>query len=289
MNTLKSKILLFSLIVSSTIFSQDGIDNLIKEVQSGYTQIAIESLPDFKKKYPDSPSVIFLDAMLDQDQERSIKKYKQIYTLYEDSKYADDAIMKIAEFYYTNGSYIKSSEWVKKINLYYSKSEHINRSLNLYIRTLVLTGKEDTAKLFFGTFKKKYPNIKLEKHPKLQSKEEVVDNDNIKGDTRMSYIMYIQKMTNKITDKLISSKISVKNKINICNKYLHYKNLLLNKNIVIDEYLFFNLSNLFFKKFQNNKDITLSRISKKMYHPQCNFKILNETPLKFTNWLFNSK
>ena len=120
--------------------------------------------------------------------------------------------------------------------------------------------------------------------------EEVVDNDNIKGDTRMSYIMYIQKMTNKITDKLISSKISVKNKINICNKYLHYKNLLLNKNsIEIDEFLFFNLSNLFFKKFQNNKDITLSGISKKMYHPQCNFKILNETPLKFTNWLFNSK
>ena len=176
MNTLKSRIVLSLFILSSAIFCQDRIDVLIKDVESGNTQIAIEALADLKKKYPDNPSVIFLDAILDQDHERAIKKYKQIYTLYEDSKYADDAIMKISEFYYTNGSYIKSSEWVKKINLYYSKSEHISRSLNLYIRTLVLTGKEDTAKLFLGTFKKKYPTIKLEKNPKLQPKEEIADN-----------------------------------------------------------------------------------------------------------------
>ena len=203
MNTLKSKILLFSLIVSSIIFCQDGVDNLIKDVQSGDTQIAIESLPDLKKKYPDSPSVIFLDAMLDEDHERSIKKYKQIYTLYQDSKYADDAIMKIAEFYYTNGSYIKSSEWVKKINLYYSKSEHINRSLNLYIRTLVLTGKEDTAKLFLGAFKKKYPHIKLEKHPNLQSKEEVTDNDKAKEKSK----------SNKGKNKILKAVEDIKNTI----------------------------------------------------------------------------
>ena len=184
MNIPKSKILLFFVLLSSVIFSQDEIDNLIKEVQSGNTQSAIESLPELKKKYIENPSVMFLDAILDNDHLRAIKKYKLIYNLYEDSKYADDAIMKIAEFYYTNGSYAKSSEWVKKINLYYSRSEHVNRSLNLYIRTLVLTGKEDTAKLFMETFKKKYPNIKLEKHPKLEPKEEIVDNDSPKEEAK---------------------------------------------------------------------------------------------------------
>ena len=128
MNIPKIKTFLSLLFICSIIFSQDGVDNLIKEVQSGEIQNAIEALSELKKKYPENPSVMFLDAMLDNDHERSIKKYKQIYNLYKDSKYADDAIMKIAEFYYTNGSYNKSSEWVKKINLYYSKSEHVNRS-----------------------------------------------------------------------------------------------------------------------------------------------------------------
>ena len=61
---------------------------------------SFESLPELRKKYPDNPSFMFLDAMLDENHERAIKKYKKIYNLYEDSKYADDAIMKISEFYY---------------------------------------------------------------------------------------------------------------------------------------------------------------------------------------------
>ncbi len=119
--------------------------------------------------------------------------------------------------------------------------------------------------------------------------EEVINNNNIKGNSKMSYAMYIQKMTNKIVNKLISLKVPIKNKIEICDKYLYYKNLLLNKNIIIDECLFFNLSNLFFKKITTNKIITIKIINLKLYHPDCNNKILNETPLKFTNWLFNGK
>lgn len=119
--------------------------------------------------------------------------------------------------------------------------------------------------------------------------EEVINNDNLKSNAKMSYAMYIQKMTNKIINKLIILKIPIKNKIDICDNYLHYKNVLLNKNIEIDECLFFNLSNLFFKKITNNKKINIKIINSKLYNPECNYKILNETPLKFTNWLFNGK
>jgi len=119
--------------------------------------------------------------------------------------------------------------------------------------------------------------------------QEVVNNINLKGDAKMSYVMYIQKMTYKIVNKLICLKTPIKNKIEICKNYLHYKNLLLNKNITIDECLFFNLSNLFFKKITNQKKINIKIINLKLYHQDCNHKIENETPLKFTNWLFNGK
>ena len=46
--------------------------------------------------------------------------------------------------------------------------------------------------------------------------EEVANNDNLKSNTKMSYAMYIQKMTNKIINKLIYLKIPIKKK----NRYM---------------------------------------------------------------------
>ena len=116
-----------------------------------------------------------------------------------------------------------------------------------------------------------------------------IDNDNISSEKKISYIMYLKKMTNKIINRINKLKIPIKKKINICKKYLYYKNLITIKNNEIDECLFFNLTNLFFKKFQNNKDISIEILNKKMYNNDYNYKLMNETPLKFTNWLFNSK
>ena len=72
--------------------------------------------------------------------------------------------MKISEYYYTKGSYIESSKWLKKINLYYPNSEHISRSLNLYLRALTLSGKEDTAQQYLQTFLKKYPDSSIDNY-----------------------------------------------------------------------------------------------------------------------------
>ena len=37
----------------------------------------------------------------------SIEKYKELFNLHPDSKYADDAVMKVSEYYYTKGLYVK--------------------------------------------------------------------------------------------------------------------------------------------------------------------------------------
>ena len=80
--------------------------------------------------------------------------------------------------------------------------------------------------------------------------EFVLDNDNMNLESKMSYIMYIQKMSNKIVNKITLSNKNILLKIEICDKYIYYKNLLETKNIKIDECLFFNLSNFFIKKFK---------------------------------------
>ena len=169
-------------------YSQSEVDDLIREVYAGKTQNAIEAMPELKNEFSEIPSLLFLDALVDKDINRSIEKFKKFFKYYESSEYADDAIMKIAEYYYTKGSYVQSSKWLKKINLYYPNSEHINRSLNLYLRTLALSGREDTARQFLQTFKKKYSDVSFDKY--------LLDNfDNDRADAENSQSDEIDKNT----------------------------------------------------------------------------------------------
>ena len=118
--------------------------------------------------------------------------------------------------------------------------------------------------------------------------EFVIDNENINKDSKMSYVMYIQKMSLKIINKIILSKKNILSKTDICDKYIYYKKLLKTKNIKLDECLFFNLSNFFLKKIQS-KNITKKDIYNKLYNNNCDYNIENMSPLKFNNWLFNGK
>lgn len=117
----------------------------------------------------------------------------------------------------------------------------------------------------------------------------IIDNDNLQNrDTRLSYIMYIQKMGEKILIKYLNADLSIGEKINICKIYTYYKNILAIKNIT-DECHFLNLSNMFFKKILKGKFVTEYTIKNKMYSSECNEKLNSFTPTKFTNWLFNVK
>ena len=155
----------------SLLFSETDIDRLINDVYKGNLKDAEASIHKLRSEFPEAPSLLFLLALIDSNPDRSIEKYKELFNLHPDSKYADDAVMKVSEYYYTKGLYVKSADWSKKINLYYSDSEHINRSLKMYIRGLILIGKEDTANFYIQSFKKKYPEITYEDFPELASIE----------------------------------------------------------------------------------------------------------------------
>jgi len=175
-----------------------------------------------------------------------------------------------------NNSYLQLNSKDATLFVYKKTIFEIN---NEYRKQFVLDNNEKDKFKLFDIFSKLVVEIF----------ETVIYNENFKGETKMSYMMYIQKMTNKAVNKIIIMDKNVKEKIDICEKYLYYKNLLQNKCINIDECLFFNLSNIFLKKIQNGKNITFKDINNKLYNKNCNEKIVNETPLKFTNWLFNRK
>ena len=118
--------------------------------------------------------------------------------------------------------------------------------------------------------------------------EFVINNENLKSEKKMSYIMYVQKMSVKVVNKIILSKKNILEKIDVCEKFIYYKKLLKTKDLKLDECLFFNLSNFFLKKIQT-KNITKTQIYNKIFDDKFRYTIENMSSLKFNNWLFNGK
>ena len=150
-------ILLFTI-----LFPQELIDEYINQVMLGETLIASEKLPEYISNFPNHPGVLYLSALLETDGPLAKEKFAKIYNEHKSSKYSDKSVLKVSEYYYTAGLYMQSAEWLKKIPKYYSRSEYLEKSIKLFINSLVVSGNIDSASYYVKVFNKQFPQINLE-------------------------------------------------------------------------------------------------------------------------------
>ena len=150
------------LLLLSVPFTQEGIEQMIKNVQQGKTEASLAALPALERDFPNHAGVMYLAALLETDGHKAQKQYQQLYKNHPNSEYSDDAVMKIAEYYYAAGLYIKSSEWSKQMPRYYARSEHIDRAVKLFLNSLIISGSKDTAFYYSKVFKKQFPKMDVD-------------------------------------------------------------------------------------------------------------------------------
>ena len=168
------KLLFITIVAISNIWSQENVDQYITDVQMGKINDANVALPALLADYPNHASVLFLSALLEEDGEKAKSQYQQLYKNHPNTQYSDDAVMKIAEFYYASGLYIQSAEWAKRMALYYSRSEHMDRAVKLFLNALIISGSKDTALYYSKVFKKQFPKMDVDtKLSKLLNEYEV--------------------------------------------------------------------------------------------------------------------
>jgi tetratricopeptide (TPR) repeat protein len=194
--------LLVILLLSYNLFAQEGVEQLIENIQSGKIEEALTALPALERDFPNHPGVMYLAALLETDGDTARKQYQQLYKHHPNSEYSDDAVMKIAEYYYAAGLYIKSSEWTKRMARYYARSEHIDRAVKLFLNALIISGSKDTAFYYSKVFKKQFPKMDVDtklsqllnelETPPVEESEVVVDKPKTDG------------ILNKIVEKLSS-------------------------------------------------------------------------------------
>ena len=149
-------------ITYSVLTAQQNIEELIRDVNLGKTKESLSKINQLEKDFPNNPGVMYLSALLETDGDKARKQYESLYKNHPNSEYSDDAVMKIAEYYYAAGLYIQSSKWTKRMARYYARSEHIDRAVKLFLNALIISGSKDTAHYYSKVFKKQFPKMDVD-------------------------------------------------------------------------------------------------------------------------------
>jgi hypothetical protein len=117
---------LFS-IFSANIYPQDiEIVTYLKQIEDGHKSQVVDNLPSLKNKYPDSPSIMFLEGVLTEDGQQAFTIYSNLLKKYPQSRYADASLYRICTFYYSVGNYTESKKYLARLKKDYPQSPYIN-------------------------------------------------------------------------------------------------------------------------------------------------------------------
>jgi len=141
----------FLVFLFNFIFSQD-LTKYFEDVERGNINKVKSEISNLLINYPENDGVIFLSALLKNRAEEAVITYKSIIQNYPNSTYADDSLIKIGEYLYARGLYTQASHELRKIPEKYSKSEHLQRSIDLQINSLLAIGEIDSAKFYINKY-----------------------------------------------------------------------------------------------------------------------------------------
>jgi len=117
-------------------------------MEEGKIQLVREKIPELLQKYPGEPAVHYLEAATTFDGDEAQEKFQIFVEKYPNSRYTDDAVMKIGEYFYSRGLYSQASVRLQRFAVDFPESEHVQRGLNLLVRSYQATGELDSARYY---------------------------------------------------------------------------------------------------------------------------------------------
>jgi tetratricopeptide (TPR) repeat protein len=118
-------IIVFFFICGFLYAQEKEVIEQLKNIEKGNIEDAVSSLPALKNKYPNNPSIIFLEAVLKPGGEDALQLYKTVYEKYPKNYFADAALYRIFSYYYSLGLYKKAEETLTKLKTEYPNSPYI--------------------------------------------------------------------------------------------------------------------------------------------------------------------
>jgi hypothetical protein len=124
---MRSVFIIYLIILSSINIFGQGIDitEYLKKIESGKLDEVKAKLPELKTKYPDDPSVLFLDGILTEDGKTSIPLFSKVANDYPKSRYADASVFRIYSYYFAGEMFNEAATWLNRLKKDYPASPYI--------------------------------------------------------------------------------------------------------------------------------------------------------------------
>lgn len=134
-------------------------------IYNGQAERVRIELPSLEKQYPDDPGVQYLDAILTTDGAAAVKKFQTIVDLFPQNEWADDALYKVYQYYYSVGLYKTADQKLDQLKQQYPNSLYVVGTQG--DKKPLVKEKETAIEL-------KKPEVAQQK-PEERPKEEVLD------------------------------------------------------------------------------------------------------------------
>lgn len=100
---------------------------LVTQVKAGAQDEVAKLLPVLKKSHPDKAGVLFLEALLESDAEKSVDLYQRVADEFGDSDWADDALYRLYQYSFAVGAYRTARSYIERIAKDHPQSPFLTR------------------------------------------------------------------------------------------------------------------------------------------------------------------
>lgn len=104
--------------------TEPDIRRRLEMIQKGEGEKVKAELPDLLTRYQNHPGVMFLQAVLTTDGAQAAKVYQTIIDNFPDSEWADDALYKLYQYYYSLGLYKTGDAKLRQLKELYPMSPY---------------------------------------------------------------------------------------------------------------------------------------------------------------------
>jgi len=133
----------------------------IKRLESAWEEDRLteikQVLPDVIKKYPNHPSTLFFQAVMNPDAGAAAQIYRRIYTEMAGSEWADDALYRSAHYRFARGLNLEARKLFTRLLTLHSQSEWQDDARYLTAVSYWAEGKSDSAQYTFRKLIKDRP------------------------------------------------------------------------------------------------------------------------------------
>jgi tetratricopeptide (TPR) repeat protein len=103
---------------------EPDIQSRLEKIYRGEVDVVREELPTLLSRYQNHPGVLYLQGMLTIDGTEAVKIFQSVVDNFPESEWADDALYRVYQYYYSVGLYRTAEEKLNQLKREYPQSRY---------------------------------------------------------------------------------------------------------------------------------------------------------------------